>query len=372
LTILNVSTTANLGAVGNITITGGSNGQVLTTNGNGVLSWVSDATSYGNSNVAAYLPTYTGNIGGNVITANLFSGNGSSLSAIAGANISGFVPNANVANTAFAVAAANVSGLGNIATINLTGSTSNVLYGNGVFAAVAGGANTGNVTFDDVTVQGVNELNLSAGPDYTANLAYLQVRAGDVASHIHFDTGNSEAYDLIVGNDQKFVQVSSTGNIIMSSYDSANALTYTMTLDTIGSLNLPTIELDVGNTINEQSIIQSQRKIIPPFRYSVDIDGSTPTVVYSATDNSITSMKVAIQIQHTGLGFEFFDVSATSSGSDTYYTVSNRLQPPGITDSTVVVDLDGSNAMEITVTINSGAANSWVTYDATEFGIAVD
>ncbi len=39
LTILNVSTTANLGAVGNITITGGSNGQVLTTNGNGVLSW---------------------------------------------------------------------------------------------------------------------------------------------------------------------------------------------------------------------------------------------------------------------------------------------------------------------------------------------
>jgi hypothetical protein len=367
-----------------------------------------------------------------------------------------------------------VSGLGNIATINLTGSTSNVLYGNGVFAAVAGGANTGNVTFDDVTVQGVNELNLSAGPDYTANLAYLTVRAGDVASHIHFDTGNSEAYDLIVGNDSKFVQVSSTGNIIMSSYD--GNISYEMTLDTtgnlilaggnsviqsvanssldplnpnvstmiltpstgytsqalvldptapghihlrapsanideplaniflggeessfevgyhngstpnvyihsggntwtfdtIGSLNLPTIELDVGNTINEQTIIQSQRKIIPPFRYSVDIDGSTPTVVYSATDNSITSMKVAMQIQHTGLGFEFFDVSATSSGADTYYTVSNRLHPPGITDSTVVVDLDGSNAMEITVTINSGAANCWVTYDATEFGIAVD
>jgi hypothetical protein len=39
LTILNVSTTANLGAVGNITITGGSNGQVLTTNGSGNLSW---------------------------------------------------------------------------------------------------------------------------------------------------------------------------------------------------------------------------------------------------------------------------------------------------------------------------------------------
>jgi hypothetical protein len=39
LTTLNVSATANLGAVGNIIITGGSNGQVLTTNGSGNLSW---------------------------------------------------------------------------------------------------------------------------------------------------------------------------------------------------------------------------------------------------------------------------------------------------------------------------------------------
>jgi hypothetical protein len=139
--------------------------------------------------------------------------------------------------------ASNVVGLGNIATLNLTGSTSNVLYGNGVFAPVTSSGNTGNVTFDDVTVQGVNELNLSAGPDYTANLAYLQVRSGDVASHIHFDTGNSEAYDLIVGNDAKFVQVSSTGNIIMSSYDSSNAVSYAMTLDNTGNLILP------GNTV---------------------------------------------------------------------------------------------------------------------------
>jgi len=144
----------------------------------------------------------------------------------------------------------------------------------------------------------------------------------------------------------------------------------TWSYDNTGSLTLPSISL--GNSQNEETVIQSQRKIIPGFRYSVEIDGSTPTVVYTATDNTITSMKVTIQIQHTGLGFEFFDVSATSAGNDTYYTVSNRLQPPGITDSTVVVDMNGSNTMEITVTINSGAETSWVTYDATEFGISVD
>lgn len=364
--------------------------------------------------------------------------------------------------------------------LTLPGNTFAVNYANGQQVQIGGGSgNTGNVTFDDVTVQGDNNsLNLSAGADFTANLAYLQVRAGDVSTHIHLDTGNNEAYDQYFGNDNKFVKLGlgiagnvsigtyqdggigqfewtfdSNGNLILaggnsviqsianSSLDPLNPNVSTMvltpsdgytsqalvldptapghihlrapssnideplaniflggeessfevgyyngsapnvfihsggntwTFDTIGSLNLPTIELDVGNTINEQTIIQSQRKIIPPFRYSVDIEGSTPTVVYSATDNSITSMKVTMQIQHTGLGFEFFDVSATSSGADTYYTVSNRLHPPGITDSTVVVDLDDSNAMEITVTINSGAANSWVTYDATEFGIAVD
>ena len=123
--------------------------------------------------------------------------------------------------------------------LTLPGNTFAVNYANGTQVQLGGGGNTGNVTFDDVTVQGVNQLNLSAGPDYTANLAYLQVRSGDVASHIHFDTGNNEAYDLIVGNDNKYVQVSSTGNIIMSSYDSANTVSHTLTLDNSGNLSLP-------------------------------------------------------------------------------------------------------------------------------------
>jgi hypothetical protein len=241
--IVNFSNTANvtLGNVSNLHIAGGTIGQILSTDGAGNLSWASDTTTYGNSNVVTLLSAFGSNTittTGNVSVGNI-SGNGRALFGIAGANISGFVPNANVANTAFAVAAANVSGLGNIATINLTGNSSNVLYGNGVFAAVAGGANTANVTFDDVTVQGVNGfgLNLSAGPEFTANLAYLQVRSGDVASHIHMDTGNNEAYDLIIGDDQKFVQVSSTGNIIMSSYD--GNVSYAMTLDTTGDLTVP-------------------------------------------------------------------------------------------------------------------------------------
>lgn len=578
ITTLAVGATANLGAVANVTITGGTAGQVLTTNGSNVLSWTTVSggnSSYGNSDVANYLPIFTGNIGANVVTANLFSGNGTNLTNIAGANVSGFVPNANVANTAFAVAganvsgtvgnanlsqfidvssvnnnfsyhlvlsagdgdksihidaddnlqynpadgtltavrvdatyvladlqfsngypAANVTGLGNIAITNYDGNASNVLHGDGTWSAdtttygnsnvvtllsafgsntitttgnvsvgnivgnstididnrvsgnaadirlfsaddivlqardrtlgstseggdinlfagdsaedgdssggdvqifagdggagnidfggsggfitiqsgqggaatgstgataqsggaltlsagdagdnngnielgaaggavfiesgystgggdyggeivlttgtggqnaasgnvrivipgyglttggtwkfdgtgnltlpgntfavnyangspvviSGGGANTGNITFDDITVQGVNGLNLSAGADFTANLAYLQVRAGDVASHIHLDTGNNEAYDLIVGDDQNYVQVSSTGNILLSSYDS-NTAQYTWTLDYNGNLILAG-----GNSVI-QSIANSSLDILNP------------------------------------------------------------------------------------------------------------
>jgi hypothetical protein len=135
----NVTINSSVPNFGNIAVLNldGNGSNILRGNG----TWGPDAnSSYGNSNVVSLLAalgsntiTTTGNVSvGNIV------GNGQALTGIAGANVSGFVPNANVANTAFAVAAANVSGLGNIATINLTGSTSNVLYGNGVFAAVAG------------------------------------------------------------------------------------------------------------------------------------------------------------------------------------------------------------------------------------------
>jgi hypothetical protein len=75
--------TSNLGPIGNVTITGGSNGQVITTNGAGGLSFVSISTSSisnGNSNVS--IPNANGNIefsiagNANVVT---FTGTGANV-----------------------------------------------------------------------------------------------------------------------------------------------------------------------------------------------------------------------------------------------------------------------------------------------------
>lgn len=93
---LSVFGITTLGAVGNVKITGGSNGQVLTTNGSGNLSFTTVAS-------------------------------------VANADY------ANIAGTAYSVAVANVSGIGNIATINLSGNVDLVLDGTGTWVAKTSG-----------------------------------------------------------------------------------------------------------------------------------------------------------------------------------------------------------------------------------------
>ncbi len=167
----------------------------------------------------------------------------------------------------------NIWSFGNDGNLTLPGNTFAVNYANGTQVSLGGAGNTGNVTFSNITIQGDNNgLNLSAGPDYTANLAFLQVRAGDVASHIHLDTGNNSAYDLIVGDDQNYVQVSSTGNILLSSYDS-NTSQYTWTLDYNGNLILAG-----GNSVIQSIANSSLDPLIP----NVSTMVLTPDANYSS------------------------------------------------------------------------------------------
>ena len=117
---------------------------------------------------------------GNLAVASFFSGDGGLLSNITGANITGTVANAtfaldagnsNLANTANSVAVANVSGIGNIAVINLDGSSSNVLFGNGIFAPESTSiANANYANFAGTVITNAQPNITSVG-----NLPYLQV-----------------------------------------------------------------------------------------------------------------------------------------------------------------------------------------------------
>jgi len=230
--------------------------------GNGVPGGASSQVQFNDGGVFGGNTGFTFNKTSGLLSATLLAGGGNGLSNIQGANVSGFVANANVANTAKAVAGANVTGevahaasansvavanvvgLGNIATVALNGSSSQVLYGNGQWGA-ASTANTGNVTFDNQIVIGTGDsggyggLYLAPGnTEQLANSGYFRVRGGDVATHLHFDTGNNAYYDQYFGDDNKYVKLASTGNIVINSNDS-NGNSAMWTFSTDGNLTTP-------------------------------------------------------------------------------------------------------------------------------------
>ncbi len=220
----NVST----GSGGYVNIEGGSGFDF-----GGYVSMQGGQSSNGQGAPASVIGGY-GQSGGfaNIVGGQGYAGPGGAVNITGGSSGNGLAEYGNV-NIG---AGASIWTFDNTGNLVLPNNTFSVNYANGTQVPLGGGGNTGNVTFDDITIQGVNQLNLSYDPLATANLAYLQVRGGDVASHIHLDTGNNSAYDLFVGNDDKYVQVSSTGNIIMSSYDGNTS--YIMTLDNTGDLIL--------------------------------------------------------------------------------------------------------------------------------------
>lgn len=174
ITYANLSGTPTLGNLSSIDLDGNA-GNILYGNGEfaaaptgGTVSTTLDNSSAGDMDVMIYDGNikYTSNVTIDASTgelkAKLFSGNGSSLTSLAGANVTGAVSYATTANsvtganvsgtvanatyattaglatyatTANSVAVANVSGIGNLALVNKDGNASNILYGNGVFSS---------------------------------------------------------------------------------------------------------------------------------------------------------------------------------------------------------------------------------------------
>jgi hypothetical protein len=88
---------------------------------------------------------------------------------------------------------------------------------------------TGGITFSGEAVIGTGTSNTQSGlylapdPVSLANDLYLRVRGNilDEPTHIHFDTGNNQYYNQFIGDDNKYIQLANTGNIVINSNDNA-------------------------------------------------------------------------------------------------------------------------------------------------------
>jgi len=163
---------SNFTAVGNVSALNFSgNGSQLT----GIVS------SYGNANVAAYLPTYTGNLNPNTvsatgnITAPFFFGNGSQLTGLPAT-----YSDSNVVNLLSAFGSNNISTTGNV--------TSGSFFGNGAgLTNLPAGILSGNLT-GNITGNGFSMLNIatitSAGNITGANITGTHFGNGAQLSNI--------------------------------------------------------------------------------------------------------------------------------------------------------------------------------------------
>ena len=241
---LKVNGLANLGPVSNVTITGGTAGYLLTTDGNGILQWsppgsgaaISNGSS--NVNIATSNGNITAGVGGvsNVVTISTTGldviGNITATNFVG--NFSGNASNANFANTAGTVTASaqpNITSVGTLVSLEVSGNitanavkTNQLLYANGdpyQFTTNAAGSNTqvqfnnnnafsasANFTFNT----GTNTLSVT---NITANGAGLSSLTGaNVTGEVAFaNTANSVAVANVVG----------IGNIATTNYD-GNAL----------------------------------------------------------------------------------------------------------------------------------------------------
>ena len=155
-------------------------------------------SSAGNANIA--IVTGTGvNVTGTLNATGVITGDGSGLSAIAGANVSGAVALATDATTANAVALANVSGAGNIASINIDGAVGNILYGNGVFAPAGAGSNSaaianGTSNINIATADGSATIGIGGvGDIVTVSGTAVTVVGGVAATYVSGDGANLTA-----------------------------------------------------------------------------------------------------------------------------------------------------------------------------------
>jgi hypothetical protein len=225
-----------------------SNGAMSLMTYDGVIKYVSYATVEPSSgNLTAGNVSSTGNVTagnliatGNIVLTGSLVGSGASPAP----SLSGFSTISTTGATGNITASGNINGVGATFSGNITG---NYFIGNGSqLTGISGGANTGNVTFRDEIVIGTGTSNLVSGlylapssSSANANM-YLRVRGNviDEPTHIHFDTGNNAYYNQFIGDDNKYILLSNTGNIVINTNDTVgNSAQWNF--NNFGTLTLP-------------------------------------------------------------------------------------------------------------------------------------
>ena len=213
------TTSANLGPVANLKVTGGINGQVLIANGNsGNLSFVNPAlivlpvgsntqVQFNDGGVLGATSGFTFNKTSNTLFANQITGNGIGITNIAGANVTGTVPNSSLAQNVIACNQPNITSVGTLTSLSVSG---NITSGN---------ANLGNLATANFVA---GTLTTSAQPNITSLGSLSGLTVSNITGTVNFTytsdvlLGNVGNVHITGGANGQFLRTDGLGNLYWS------------------------------------------------------------------------------------------------------------------------------------------------------------
>jgi hypothetical protein len=240
------------------------------------------------------------------------------------------------------------------------------------------GGGTGNVTFNDQAVIGTGDqygssgLYLAPGTESVGNLQYIRVRGGDIATHIHLDTGNNAYFDQYFGSDIKYVKLEAAGNVVIGS-DDANGNSAQWTFGTDGNLTTPS-NLVIGPGPGSGSSILQYNDTL-----QIVGEGANSAVLMGWTANTSAPDSVASIAMNYPSGGEGNILIAVGNNATTVHSwlfdnTGNLTLPSGgdIVDSTGTSVLGGGTTLPADASgylVNDGSgALSWAAGDGTFSG----
>jgi len=303
---------------GNARISAGAADGLNFYNGGVATNLLFSITSVGNLNLIA---NGSANLG-NLVTANYFSGNGSSLTGVG----------AVTATTVTASSQPNITSVGNLVSLIVGNSTANVTLGNATITLSAvGNANLGNSVTSNYFIGSGNNLSNIQGGNVTGPVAYATTANSVAGANVSGQVGNALIAGTVYTNAQPNItsvgtlsSLSVTGNISSGNANLGNLVTANYFSGNGSSLTGITT-LTNGNS---NVIVNANSNV------AVSVNGTSNVVVISNSTVNVTSTT-----NSTGNGTGAFTTPGGASITKDLYVGGNIYTTNLVSQNTTILEV---------------------------------
>lgn len=336
---LTVSGLSTLGSVSNVKITGGTSGYVLSTDGTGNLSWITNdagvagantQVQFNNAGAFGASANFTFNSSTNTLSVTNIVANGAGLTSLAGANVTGQVGNALIAGTVYTNAQPNITSVGTLTGLSVSG----------------------NSTFSNIAVTGESNLG---------SIANITITGGSAGYTIVTDGAGNLSWSAAAGGGTGFVGVTKD-DFVANGVQTSFPLTATPTSAEAVQVNINgLIQLETSYTVSGSNVVFS----------TAPLNGQKIEVTtYGVVSITASDTQVAFVSNGSFIG----NANFTFDSSNSLLTVTNITSSGTANVGNLRTDnLQYANGSPYVFTTNAAGSNTQVQFnDGNAFGASAN